>query len=1287
MKKLLLIFAIIVTAIPVRAGNGIFYTADKLSSSMIDYITQDSYGYIWVATLYGLNRFDGYHFTHYFTDKNDTTTLLDNDVTRLLVDSKHRLWIGSSKGVCRFDYERNAFVRYAFPDGAARRVEYLMEDSEGNVLITTAGFGLYAVRNGQNIVTHETQFSRRKENDFMGILFEDGQHNLWRGYQTDTITRIKVNRLQPTSVKDYASQHGPVVSFLKTDARGFLAVCMYGILRYDYASGRLEEAEYDMSALGGEVSIRSALIDQEGNIYVGTSGRGVFTIPAGQKRLVQMENKTGKYDITSTNVNHLFEDKDHNLWVSCYKKGLFELSKENEAFATWKFADQNYILGSGVSSIAPGDDGGVWCIVQKSGIYHFDKYGKITPAQYTPPGANCIYRDKNGQYWVGSENVLYSYNPVTGKAETKLKLNGWGINCMIDDGDGVLYICDYGKGLCSYDTSTGKTMQWSMYQKDARKGTLCNDWVKALLLDSRGMLWIATVNGLSVMNPADGNFKSFGWEVQLSGVQCFSLCEYNGEVLIGTDSGLYQYQRSQNKVALFPGSQAIENKPVYTIVCSKSGDLWISSANGIWQYEHTGKRFINHVSGNGLETREYALGALVHAADDRVFYGSNEGIAAFYPDEVNGKIDYLNGEVYLTNFIIDGEHVNCHSREFVIPFNQNSFSMDFSLLNFRNADNVHYEYRLNGGEWTPFPNNGNTLSFNKLKPGKYSIIVRATSNGVYTDSTCSLSVVVKAPWYASTWAYIIYGLLGMGLLGLMIYFGERKRRSDMDEQKMRFLINATHDIRSPLTLIMAPLNKLKNSRLDNESKENVEIIDRNAHRLLLLVNQILDERKIDKKQMHLHCQETDLVTFIAGVCSLFQYNAKQRNITFTFEHEQDQLMAWIDRIQFDKVISNLLSNAMKYNFDGGEVKVILSSEEKSAVIKVIDNGIGFKDENTESLFERFYQGKNTRDLHIEGTGLGLNLSRAIVNMHGGKIKAVNRNDGVRGACMIVQLPLGKEHLKPEEIADQEQDIKTNGKRQASRNLKVLVVDDDKDVALYIKNELSAWYRIDTAYNGKEALKMLLTNNDYDLVISDIIMPEMDGLTFIKQLKSNTQISDIPVILLTSKADVDDRLEGLKKGADAYLSKPFNMEELHILIDNLVDNVRRLRGKFTGAQTQEDKVENVEVKGNNDSLMERIMKTVNQHMQDADFNVDKLADEVGLSRTQLHRKMKEITGISTGEFIRNIRLQPAARLIREGTVNIAQVAYSVGFNNQTYFSTVFKRYYGMTPTEYAEKAPE
>lgn len=372
----------------------------------------------------------------------------------------------------------------------------------------------------------------------------------------------------------------------------------------------------------------------------------------------------------------------------------------------------------------------------------------------------------------------------------------------------------------------------------------------------------------------------------------------------------------------------------------------------------------------------------------------------------------------------------------------------------------------------------------------------------------------------------------------------------------------------------------------------------------------------------------------------------------------------------------------------GQVSVVLSQNDKQAIIQVVDSGIGFKDEKTDRLFERFYQGKNANDLHIEGTGIGLNLSRAIVQMHGGQIRAYNRTDGERGACLEIHLPLGHAHLRPEEMEDSLSGDSLAGsseRKQALKNFRLLVVDDDLEVAQYIKNELGTWYKIDTAPNGKEALKMLLVDSGYDLVVSDVMMPEMDGISMLKQLKGNPNISDIPVILLTSKAEVSDRLEGLKKGADAFLAKPFNMEELHILIDNLIDNVRRLRGKFTGAQRQEDKIENVEVKGNNDALMERIMKTINANLSDPDFNVERLTADVGISRAQLHRKMKEITGISTGEFIRNLRLEQAARLIREGKINVTQVAYSVGFNNQTHFSTVFKRHYGMTPTEYAEKS--
>jgi DNA-binding response OmpR family regulator/two-component sensor histidine kinase len=454
---------------------------------------------------------------------------------------------------------------------------------------------------------------------------------------------------------------------------------------------------------------------------------------------------------------------------------------------------------------------------------------------------------------------------------------------------------------------------------------------------------------------------------------------------------------------------------------------------------------------------------------------------------------------------------------------------------------------------------------------------------------------------------------------------------------------------------------------------------------MLLVNQILDERRIDKHQMQLHCRETNMVDFISGICKLYQYNANQRNITFTFEHDKDHVLAWVDRIHFDKVVSNLLSNAFKYTFDGGEVKVVLRELEKDIEIKVVDNGTGIKEEDKERLFTRFYQGRNSDDLGMQGTGIGLNLSQAITQLHGGKIKADNRSDG-QGACFTVTLPKGNSHLKSDQIVTDSpaREVLSDGNsdKRRFRQFKILVVDDDQEIADYITNELGSRYKFNHAPNGKEGLKMLLTD-DYDLVISDVMMPEMDGLTLLKRIKDNPQISEIPVVMLTSKAEVEHKLEGLKSGADAYIAKPFSMEELHIQIDNLIDNVRRLRGKFSGAVQQEKRVENIEVKGNDDALMERVMRSVNAHLSDPDFNIDALASDVGISRAQLHRRMKEITGISSGKFLRNLRMEQAARLLREGAVNVSQVADRVGYDDRAHFSTAFKAHFGQSPTEYAE----
>ena len=1286
----------IALSLMVWADSGELFTSGKLSSSLINCIVQDKYGYIWVGTEYGLSKFDGYRFTNYLHNEEDTTSITDNIISDLLVDKKGNLWIGCAKGLMRYNYETNNFSRLQFPDGRKPRIYSMVESHRGDILLGTAGYGLYSVKdngiektaNNRFTIRWERAYAERDSDVFFTHIYEDKHHYLWQSSHLLTFTRF-IEKQGKVQRKDFKSPYGAPVAFIQHRPQAMLIVCMYGIIYYDYRTGRIADAGYDLGTFKNHVTINNATFDHDGNLYISTSEHGALIIKKGSNKVEQLENSNSNFNLSTAFVNDIIEDKDNNLWIGCYKKGLYLLNQRQQAFSSWSFSAQNYIIGSSVSSIAPGENGETWCTVQNSGVFCFDASGKIIAHPTSPAGTCIIYKDRRGAYWISNGSALYSYNPHTGAYQEKLTFTSAGIYCMTDDNQGNLYISVYSKGLYIYNVESGKVTVLNMRQR-GNEGFLCNDWVRSMAFDHTGHLWIGTSNGVSCLNTKTLSFKDFGWNIILKDRQANGICEgKNGNMIIGTEEGLYLFDRKNNKTLALPHAEVLKGKQVCSIIKDHQGDLWISTTMGIWQYDQKNRQFIGHINGNGLTTREYVLGSSMHTASDLIAFGTSDGITTFYPERVRAKKMEL-GDVHLTNFIIDGKPINCLTDEFTIPYEENSFTLEFSLLNYRNTDNISFQYRINEGKWNSTNEGSNAVSFNKLKPGSYTLEVRAMSNGNFSKKSTIIHIKVCDPWYASTWAFLLYFLTAAGIILYIIYRYERHRKEDLEETKMQFLINATHDIRSPLTLIMGPLNKLKTRITDAESKQDIDTIDRNAQRLLLLVNQILDERKIDKDQMHLHCQKTDLKEFLRGIMSLYNFNAQERSITLSLKEdeslkEEGNLQVWIDRINFDKVISNLLSNAMKYTSDGGEITLIIGKNKESAIIKVEDTGIGLKEEKTDRLFERFYQGNNNSDIHIEGTGIGLNLCRALVKMHGGSIRAYNRTDGIKGSCFEVNIPLGKEHLKPEEILQEDatKTAESTGKRtQANRNFNILIVDDDAEIAHYIKTELSDWYRFEHASNGKEGLKMLLTGK-YDLVISDVMMPVMDGVTMLKKIKGNSNVSDIPVILLTSKSEVENRLEGLRKGADAFLAKPFNMEELHILIDNLVDNVRRIRGKYSGAQGQKAKIEQIQVKGNNDALMERVMKYMNEHLTDPDLNVEKLTEDVGISRAQLHRKLKEIAGVSAGEFIRNLRLEQAARLIEEGQINITQVAYSVGFSNQTHFSTVFKKHYGMSPSEYAE----
>ena len=576
------------------------------------------------------------------------------------------------------------------------------------------------------------------------------------------------------------------------------------------------------------------------------------------------------------------------------------------------------------------------------------------------------------------------------------------------------------------------------------------------------------------------------------------------------------------------------------------------------------------------------------------------------------------------------------------------------------------------------------------------------------------------------WAYCIYVfLLGLLVLGIVNYILSRMRHrreimkrehaEQLNEAKLQFFINISHEIRTPMTLIINPLEKLLAEKKGGEVQKTYLMIYRNAQRILRLINQLMDIRKLDKGQMFMKFRETDMVGFIDDVMLTFDYMARKKKIHFSFEHAMPQLKVWVDMNNFDKILMNIFSNAFKYTPEQGEITVSLSTGRDATrrdplkeyfEITVTDSGIGLDREKIERIFERFYQIDNDVTKSNFGTGIGLHLSRSLVELHHGIIFAENREDAP-GSRFVIRIPLGSAHLRTDELEDVEALItphavlvkpeKTDleevfeeeegeedeeGKKtgKAKNRMRILIVEDEEEILSYLKEELEGDYRIMTRKNGREAYDTILADTP-DLVISDIMMPEMDGLSLCRKIKQNTNVNHVPVILLTAKSKPEDTMEGMATGADAYMVKPFNTELLKSTIANLLANRKLLKSKFSGAQQQEDKVQKLSMKSADEILMSKIMKVINENLSNPDLNVEMLAANVGLSRVHVHRKLKELTNLSARDFIKNIRLQQAAALLKEKKLTVSEVAYATGYTNLSHFSSSFKEVHGMSPKEY------
>ena len=1338
------------------AQRGRFYSTENgLSSSLINQIFQDSRGFVWTATEHGLNKFDGLHFTTYRNVQNDSTSLKNNYVRSLYEDKERNLWVGCIDGLMRYNRETDTFYEIPMIRNGRRvfpHVTSMCELHTGEVWISTTGQGMFCLDRERRCALSLDSVLSHGNYNFQTRVYEDLQENIWIGTEGYGLIRY-IPSTRRTLIYRTPQLMGDYISSIIEDEEGnlFIGIQGQGLMRLNRENALFETVPYYK---GGKLSV-DCLSMMNGRLLIGTDGQGL-KIYRPQKNVIEdCQVNSASIDFSEGKIHSMLPDKDDNLWLGLFQKGLLLIPPQDNYFEYFGNKSVHYNpIGQGcVMSVFQDSKRHLWVGADNEGVFELDEEGRRI-RHYRPTGeahsvahtVMCIYEDSEGNLWLGSYmRGIGKLDRTTGRCEYLSQIGNEKVLSIAEDKQKNLYIGTLGAGFYQYNLETGvlKHYESSKDEKgDLKRNELPNDYINYLFCDSRGRMWIGHYQGVSCFNPVTESFlDNRQSNLVITGCIGYAFMEdYRGNIWVGTTDGLFCCRKDTIETLHYTTEDGLPNNVICGICEDEQHRLWISTYLGLTRYTPENGTFLNYYAGDGLQGNEFTHGAFFKNRYGKMYFGGINGVTSFWPHSID--VSPKDMEVWITAFYIHDRPVNMHTLSggeevistsvqdaghFRLAHDDNTFSILFSTLNYNNSEQIFYQYKIEelGKKWLTTAPGDNRVTYNNLAPGEYTFSVRASNHGVLSKVR-TVKIQVMPPWNRTWWAYCIYfGLLVLLVFGVVNYLLARARHRKelmmrehnelLNEAKLQFFINISHEIRTPMTLIINPLEKLLSEKRDGETHQTYLMIYRNAQRILRLINQLMDIRKLDKGQMHMKFRETDMVGFINDLMLTFEYMAKKKKIHFTFTHGMEQLPVWVDLNNFDKILMNILSNAFKYTPENGEIQVGLTTGKdalrKDALreyfeITVTDNGIGIDKSKIDQIFERFYQIDNDVTKSNFGTGIGLHLSRSLVLLHHGVIYAENRED-TSGTRFVVRIPLGSAHLRADELEITEErgvlvspdkvrihqpslaedEEETGGETKNVRTkprLKVLVAEDEEEIRSYLKAELSDEYKVQVCANGKEAYERVLTDTLH-VVISDVMMPEMDGLTLCRKIKQNPTVNHVPVVLLTAKTKPEDRVEGMETGADAYMVKPFNTELLKTTIANLIANRSLLRNKFTGAQQQEDKQAKITMKSSDEKLMNKIMKVVNEHLADSDFSVEMLAEEVGLSRVHVHRKLKELTNLSARDFIKNIRLQQAATLLAsEQKLTVSEIAYAVGFSNLSHFSSSFKEVYGVSPKEYMEK---
>ena len=1293
MKRMILILTALITLLPFWAKDDYRHRSitmnDGLLANAVRNVVQDDQGFIWFGTDNGLCRYDGIKVQPYRINELG----FNQYISSLLVDDG-RLFIGSAKGVFLLKYQDQALTR--LPLDISTTVTSLALDKEGCLWISTYGQGVWQYMPNTGKSKH---YDIKETNGAVAQVYIDNNNQVWTvtNWGSPVIQRFNSlhNEFEPINISTPSSSlNYSALRMLQThDGHIWLGTWDNGLMLL-HSNGQLEQVFLpDQTKVGSHIHTLYELSDD--CICIGCDDGIICFNP----RTREWHHLLGQQSLKARFVYDITSDKEGGLWIGTFYGGVNYISPVGKRFEA--FTVENGLAGNVISRFCEDNDGRIWVASDDGGLMcylpkeqRFTSYPHQTllsrlnvhalcmagnelwigtytdgvkvlntdngslreysqtssPLSLDNSSSYAIYQDRSGNIWVATMTGLNKYNRAQNNFERISNIDDLIID-IDEDSEGNLWLSTQGSGLWKYIVGTKKFTTYRYNEKDRQ--SIADNQINCTLVDESGRLWIGTAAGLCLYDKEKDVFKRITLDVPSSNVM--SIIEDHGALWLSTERGIVKYDSKQLQ------------------------------------------RFTLH---DGLVSEQFQLNSGMKSSDGRIYFGSTSGFNAFFPYQI--KANNVMPPVFITSLeIMNHEERTAaglpidlsQTHELTLDYSDaRMLTLSFASLSYCSPEKNQYAYMLEGfdNDWN-YVGNQHRATYTNIPSGTYIFHVKATNNdGIWSENEATLKIVVHPPFWWSWYAKVLYVLLIIAAMWLYVRYRvslvENRHQREMREARLQFFTMIAHEIRTPVSLIIGPLEKLMKKETPSD---DLKVIDRNARRLLELVNQLLDFRKVEQQRVVMHFAPQNIYELLQNVSERFAPTFEQGGKQFTINYPDEHFTAIVDKEAVTKVVSNLLTNANKYSKDQVGLSCIVEPDGEHFSIIVSDNGIGIREEDRRRIFEPFFQAQDNKP----GTGIGLNIVKNIVDLHHGEITV--ESEVGRGSTFKVLLPVVQEtsdevpsvstaspsstvHLASAISSDKKQPAIVNPQPSEDARPSMLIVDDNEDMVSFLRDNFSEKYNVITAGDGVEALDKL-SKNEISIIISDWMMPRMDGAEFCRQVRRNPLTSHIPFVMLTAKTDDDSKVEGMDVGADTYIEKPFSVQYLEACIRNMLDMRRRLIEKFS-TQPLEPVSEIASNPTDNEFLMQ-MQKLIEENFSNSELNVNFIAEKLNISRSGLFAKIKTLADVTPNEMIQIIRLKRAAELLKGNKYSISEVGYMVGFSSPSYFSKCFLKQFGIRPADY------